>query len=88
MSRQSDNIIRQIEQITENLRKVRMKIALLGDMETLTAGQKQTIESLGRGLDGVRGGELGTARQSLGLDEDLKRAGARGGLASRRNSKG
>lgn len=71
MSRQQHNIIAQIETITADLLAVKKKIVVLGDMEMLTPPQKASIGSLRRGLDGVRGFELGEARQSLGLDEDL-----------------
>ncbi len=72
-SRQRDNIIAQIEAITGDLLTVKKKIVVLGDMQGLSRAQKTVIESLLQGLDGVRGCELGQARQSLGIDEELRR---------------
>ena len=67
----SGDIIKQIQAITADLQAVRKKVGLLGDMQALTLPQKEAVRSLARGLDSVRGFELGAARQSLGLDQDL-----------------
>ena len=69
-----DKHVSQIEQITSDLLTVKLKLGLLSDMQGLTAEQKNAVESLQRGLDGVRGWELGIARQGFGLDQDLRRA--------------
>ena len=69
-------LVKRIERITGDLLKVRAEIAELGVMQGLSREQARAIESLGRGLDGVRGFELGEARQSLGLDEGLVRMSA------------
>jgi hypothetical protein len=69
-----DKHVSQIEAVTADLRKVRQKIDLLGDMQGLSSEQARAVRSLGWGLDGIRGWELGIARQEFGLDADLRRA--------------
>ncbi|HUV67085.1 MAG TPA: hypothetical protein VMW24_24570 [Sedimentisphaerales bacterium] len=63
--------VQQIEAITEDLRKVKLKIELLCQAERLSRAQKKAVESLQWSLDGVRGWELGVARQAFGLDGHL-----------------
>ena len=61
--------VKQIEAITEDLKKVKFKIKLLAAAERLSRAQKAAVESLEWSLDGVRGWELGAARQAFGLDQ-------------------
>jgi len=61
----------EIERITEDLRKVKLKIDLLALAERLSRRQKLAVEDLRHSLDGVRGWELGIARQAFGLDGHL-----------------
>jgi len=60
-----------IERITEDLRDVSQKIGLLARRPSLSAERRAALEALQRSLDGVRGWELGIARQLFGLDQDL-----------------
>jgi len=63
--------VKQIESITEDLRKVSQKIGLLAGDKLVSHRQSAAVESLQRSLDGVRGFELGMARQAFGLDDNL-----------------
>jgi len=63
--------VKQIEVISADLKKVALKIELLAADKLLNSRQRSAVESLQRSLDGVRGWELGIARQTLGLDGNL-----------------
>lgn len=71
MSTLSDKHVRQVEQVTEDLKRIKLKIGLLADLQGLSPGQADAVESLRRGIDSVRGCELGLVRQMFGLDQDV-----------------
>ena len=66
-------IVEQVEAITTELTAVKKKAALLEDMAAITPEQRAAVASLLRGIDFVRGCELGQLRQSVGLDQELVR---------------
>ena len=63
--------VQQIQMITEDLRKLKLKVELLAGDRLLSRRQRAVVEQLEWSLDGVRGWELGIARQAFGLDELL-----------------